>query len=114
MSGDPTSLLTSLVHTLMRLENYPRAATVHKAFGDGRVALPVGTHQHLALRLAQRSTDATNAALIHSTKALELAPKEPSSHMAHGVALLVGTRGAHTVHALDPLHCVHPCPLFSL
>jgi hypothetical protein len=105
LKGDASSLLATTVHTLMRLENYNRAATVFKALGEPLgLALPVATHQHLALRLAQKNSEATDAALMNSIEALELAPTEPSSHLAHGVALLIGTEAEKwTKTAVDAL-----------
>ena len=85
----PVTVQRTVVETLMRLQRFVDAAHVYSMYGHD---LPAKTHQALALKLTQTSetASAVKAAQKHSEKAVELAPTEPTSHLARGLSLVIG------------------------
>ena len=77
----PIHLHATIIQTLMRLDRYQDAASIYENHGH---EISAAVHQHLALRLSQAArTEADFAtAMLHAAKAMELAPSEPSSHLA--------------------------------
>lgn len=78
----------TLVKTLLRLNRFEEASQMYSTY---EIPLDAATHSMLALRLAQGSQTEREglAALSHSEKALEMAPQEPTTHLARGMALLM-------------------------
>lgn len=90
--GDDEVALTlhrTVVETLMKLQRFEDAATVHAMYG---YELDAKTHQRLSLKLTQtaETQSAVEAAQRHSFKAVEIAPTEPTSHLARGLSLIIG------------------------
>jgi len=85
----PLTLHRTVVETLMKLQRFEDAATVHAMYG---YELDAKTHQRLALSLTQMAgtQSAVEAAQRHAAKAVEVAPTEPTSHLCRGLALVLG------------------------
>lgn len=89
---ESNSLHAMIVQTLYQLERFDEAAKVFQAH---KLPLDVSLHQSLALRLGPAQTakatvtEGTASAAVHSSEAIKLAPTEPTSQLAHGLAVLV-------------------------
>lgn len=85
----PVTVQRTVVETLMKLQRFVDAAHVYSMYGHD---LDAKTHQALALKLTQTSetASAVKAAQKHSEMAVELAPTEPTSHLARGLSLVIG------------------------
>ena len=85
----PVTVQRTVVETLMKLQRFVDAAHVYSMYGH---ELDAKTHQALALKLTQTSetASAVKAAQKHSAMAVELAPTEPTSHLARGLSLVIG------------------------
>ena len=88
-TSTPVTVQRTVIETLMRLQRYVDAAHVYSMYGYD---LDAKTHQVLALKLTQTSetASAVKAAQKHSQLAVELAPAEPTSHLARGLSLVIG------------------------
>ena len=88
-TSTPVTVQRTVIETLMRLQRYVDAAHVYSMYGYD---LDAKTHQVLALKLTQTSetASAVKAAQKHSQLAVELAPSEPTSHLARGLSLVIG------------------------
>ena len=106
-AAPPVSLHATLVQTLLQLGKTAEASATYELH---KLPLSTELHQILALRLAQgvQSDRASASALLHSSKAMELASEEPTSQLARGFSLLLGKEVSEASRE-QAIHALRTC-----